>query len=329
MRDRKCRVFLLSGFLGRGKTTLLGHLLKNPPKGETLAVLMNEFGRIGVDGDVVRKSGLQVVEVNRGSIFCACAKGDFLRALRTIHREYRPTILLIEASGVADTRDMKRDLDLPHLGRFFELQGNLCVVDGEHFLDWADLFQAVSRQVEAASLIVLNKVDRTPPEDLPGLLAHLRERNPDAPILQTSFGRVPWDSLLLGEPTGTGADPLPSDEEWEAFIDQRLRDETGHLAPPDAFYPQSILWEGDARAFREILTALPEDLVRGKGYFRTPEGWTLFDLVRGNPPSYAPFPQEKEDGAPNLAVFIRREDRPQEIPRLLAKAGLRLKGIRN
>ena len=77
----KCKVFLLSGFLGSGKTTLLQNLLETVPDGEKVAALMNELGKAGVDGDVVRKKGLEVIGISRGSIFCAYARGDFLKAL--------------------------------------------------------------------------------------------------------------------------------------------------------------------------------------------------------------------------------------------------------
>lgn len=329
MNDKKCKVLLLSGFLGSGKTTLLRELLGAPPNGETLVVLMNEFGRIGVDGDIVRKEGLEVMEINRGSIFCACAKGDFLRALHTILRDYRPGILLIEASGVADTRDMKRDLAFGRLGDFFELRGNLCVVDAEHFMEWADLFNAVPHQVEAATLIVLNKIDLVPPDFLPGLRRKIRELNADAPLYETSFGKIPWDQVLAPEDPGQAVGSIPSPEDWDAFIEERLKDTSAHLAPPDAFYPQSILWEGDPEAFRRALAALPGDLVRGKGFFRERDGWILFDIVRGRAPTYVPLSRNAPASEPNLAVFIRREDRPQEVPKILVDAGIKLKGIRN
>ena len=123
----KCKVFLLSGFLGSGKTTMLQNLLETVPEGEKAAVLMNEFGKAGVDGDVVKKKGLEIIEISRGSIFCACAKGDFLKALYAIFRDYDPTVLLIEASGVADTTDIKRDLGHGRLSDFYKLEGNICL----------------------------------------------------------------------------------------------------------------------------------------------------------------------------------------------------------
>lgn len=325
---RKCTVVLLSGFLGSGKTTVLLRLLVEAPPQETVVVLMNEFGRIGVDGDIIRRNGLEILEVNRGSIFCACAKGDYLRALYTILRDYRPTVLFVEASGVADTRDMRRDLETGRLGDFYELRANLCVVDGEHFIEWADLFNAVPVQVETATAVVLNKTDLMTPESLAAVRGAIRGLNPSVPLLETTFGRVPWAWALPPKETGMSDRGLPTDEEWDAFIQSRLDDAEAHLAPPDAFFTQSILWEGASDAFRPILARLPDDVVRAKGYFREGDGWTLFDVVHGGRISYAPL-YAAPSAEQNVAVFIRRREDLQELPKKLLAAGLKVRAIRN
>ncbi len=332
MKQKKCKVFLLAGFLGSGKTTLLTELLNVPPEGEKLAVLMNEFGRIGVDGDIIRRNGLEMVEVNRGSIFCACAKGDFLRALHMLITDWKPTLLLIEASGIADTRDMQKDLGFRQLGNFFELWGNICVVDGEHFLSWAECFNAVPQQVEAASLIVLNKMDMVNPDELPVIREKIRELNPDAPIFETSFGKLPWSQILKDKEPEHISENLPSAEDWESFVDERLEDAEAHLAPPDKFYPQSILWLGEAEKFKQMIAdSMPEDLVRAKGYFFDSEhnSWFLFSIVEGSSVTYSTFESPDFSSETNLAVFIRSEDKSFEIPKKFKDAGLTVKAIRN
>lgn len=330
--NRHCAVFLLSGFLGSGKTTLLRHLLENRPDGETLVVMMNEFGRIGVDGEIIRRAGLEIVEINRGSIFCACAKGDFMRGLHAIARDYEPTILLIEASGIADTRDMKRDLAVGPLGRFYELRGNLCVIDADRFRDWADHFNAVPRQVESATALIVNKRDLVDDRTAEAVKAQLRELNAEAPIYETSFGRIDWDLLRpdAARLVTAGDWDLPSAEEWEAYIEAALADPQSHLAPPDELLSQCVTWTGEPSAFREALEGLPEDVVRAKGYFRDEEGrWTLFDLVEGRPVTFGPLERDADVPDENLAVFIRREKETQTIPRLLFRAGLLLQAIKN
>ena len=232
MDENKCKVYLLSGFLGSGKTTLLKHLLETHPENERVAVLMNEFGKAGVDGDVVRKNGLEIIEISRGSIFCACAKGDFLRGLYTILKDYRPTILLVEASGVADTTDMKKDLGHGMLHDYYRFAGNICVIDAQHFEDWLDLFNAVIKQTEAATQLIINKTDLVTPEEADALEKHLHELNPTAQITRATFGNVPW-SVFRSDGADEKMAEIPEAEAWEKFIDDVLANATPHMAPPD------------------------------------------------------------------------------------------------
>ncbi|MEG1603276.1 MAG: CobW family GTP-binding protein [Cloacibacillus sp.] len=324
----KCKVFLLSGFLGSGKTTLLRHLIETCPKDDRVAVLMNEFGKAGVDGDVIRKNGLEIIEISRGSIFCACAKGDFLRGLYTILTDYKPTLLLVEASGVADTTDMKKDLAHGMLHDYYQMQGNLCVIDAEHFEDWLDLFNAVIRQTEAASHIIINKTDLISEEELHKLRAHLKEINGAAKITETAFGRIPWDFLSSEDENEKLSTPLPDMEAWESFITDTLSNMTPHMAPPDSLASLSAFWEGDPEKFKEALTKLPADIVRSKGYFIDTDGrWKIFDIVGNGKPVYSDadesFGQQR-----NLAIFIRSKRARREIPTLLQEHGLKLLELR-
>ncbi len=324
----KCKVFLLSGFLGSGKTTMLQNLLETVPDGEKAAVLMNEFGKAGVDGDIVRKKGLEIIEISRGSIFCACAKGDFLKALYTILSDHTPTVLLIEASGVADTTDIKRDLGHGRLSDFYKLQDNICLVDALRFENWLDLFNAVIKQVEAAGRIVINKTDLVSEEELQDLCKHIRELNPDAPITHAEYGKVPWKLLLSEGKETEKAEEIPDFKEWEEFIARELKSMDAHLLPPDKLASYSIFWEGDPQKFMEILQELPEDIVRSKGYFKDREGkWKIFDIVDGSKPVYKEA-EESFSMERNLAIFIRTKRDRRELPAMFQDKGLRLLEVR-
>lgn len=326
--NNKCKVFLLSGFLGSGKTTLLKHLLETHPEGERIAVLMNEFGKAGVDGDVVRKNGLEIIEISRGSIFCACAKGDFLRGLYTILKDYRPTILLVEASGVADTTDMKNDLGHGMLHGYYQMAGNICVVDAQHFEDWLDMFNAVIKQTEAATHLLINKIDLVAEEETDALEAHLRKLNPSARIARASFGNIPWEEIFSDAAEEEKMDEIPDMAEWEKFIEDTLSNMTPHMAPPDNLASLSVFWEGDPEKFREVLEKLPADIVRSKGYFIDTDGeWTVFDIVGNEKPVYSTA--SKDFCQPrNLAIFIRKVRARREIPGLFQEAGLKLLELR-
>lgn len=328
INKKKCRVFLLSGFLGSGKTTLLQNLLETVPDGERAAVLMNEFGKAGVDGDVVRKKGLEIIEISRGSIFCACAKGDFLKALYTILNDHAPTVLLIEASGVADTTDIKRDLGHGRLSDFYKLEGNICLIDALRFENWLDLFNAVIKQVQAASHIVINKIDLISAEELQELYKHIRELNPAAEITHAEYGKVSWKLLLYDGKETEKAKDIPEWKEWEEFISRELKSMDAHLLPPDKLASYSIFWEGDPEKFREILEDLPEDIVRSKGYFMDRESkWKVFDMVEGSKPVY----KDADDGFSmerNLAIFIRTKRDRRELPAIFQGKGLKLLEVR-
>ncbi|WP_288333502.1 GTP-binding protein [uncultured Cloacibacillus sp.] len=328
MKESKCKVFLLSGFLGSGKTTLLKHLLETHPEGERIAVLMNEFGKAGVDGDVVRKNGLEIIEISRGSIFCACAKGDFLRGLYTILKDYQPTILLVEASGVADTTDMKKDLSHGMLHDYYQMAGNICVIDAVHFEDWLDLFNAVIRQTEAATDLIINKTDLVSAEEADVLEAHLRQLNPAARITRAAFGNVPWEIFRPAAEPEEKIEEIPEMAEWEKFIDDTLSNMTPHMAPPDNLASLSVFWEGDPEKFKEVLEKLPDDIVRSKGYFIDTDGrWKVFDIVGSGKPVYSAAAEDFSQPR-NLAIFIRRKRARREIPGLFQDAGIKLLELR-
>ncbi len=328
-KPKKCRVFLISGFLGSGKTTTLLHLLETHPKDETLAVLINEFGQTGVDGEITRQEGLEILEINQGSIFCACAKGDFMRGLHMIAREWKPSVLLIEASGIADTRDIERDLTLGPLKSFFELADNICVVDAEHFTEWADHFNAVDRQIQTATVIVINKRDLVVEQAMQKLRLEIAILNMNAKIYETSFGRIPWDLLKprqapedLGKPGG-----IPPMDDFENYIERTLQDPDAHLEPPDALLAQCITWKGSPEAFRKFLGKMPADVVRAKGFFEEEGKWMRFDFVKGSPVQYALFRKTRHSGE-NLGVFIREDRKPEDIPRLFSEAGLQVTEVK-
>ncbi|MFZ5828630.1 MAG: GTP-binding protein, partial [Planctomycetota bacterium] len=116
-------VYLLTGCLGAGKTSALNHLLREPAlAGRRVALLVNEFGELGIDGKLVEAEGVPLYELNRGSLFCACIRHDAVAALKAIALKVDPELLLVEATGLADPADLEQWLLAPG--------GGLPVVDG-------------------------------------------------------------------------------------------------------------------------------------------------------------------------------------------------------
>ena len=153
-------VYILTGFVGAGKTTMLNHLLQiEPLAAANPALIINEFGKIGVDGALVQQQDLKRYDINKGSIFCICTKTDFLKALTEIAESKCHQSLLIEATGIAETVDIESFLDAPKLKEIYQVKANLCLVDAANFTCVAAFLKPAKTQVQYADALIVNKCD--------------------------------------------------------------------------------------------------------------------------------------------------------------------------
>ncbi len=227
---------LLTGFLGAGKTTLLNRLIAHYGS-RRLALLVNEFGQAGIDGQLLREGDYELVELNRGSLFCICVRTDFIAEVERIARELRPELLLIEATGLADTSEMEKMLALPVLRSCVQLLACVCLVDCQTFLKIKDVLKAPVSQVRSADLILVNKCDAVSAEQVRSVTAAVRELAPQAQVLHTRFADFPLEvldgirrpqSAAAGTPGEGRPDPVFSHTlhargdfgraEWERFV---------------------------------------------------------------------------------------------------------------
>ena len=208
--EKPVALYLVSGFLGSGKTSFLRHVLEGLPEGR-VGVIVNDFGSIGIDGKVLNRDGLKLVEINNGSIFCACLKGGFIRTLAAF-LEQPVEYLFVEATGLADPDNMavylaqmEKNLEKkPSVARRYDYRGGICVADALHYEDYADVFPVVESQVRKSRLILLNKCEEAGPEETARLSALLTEVNPEAVICPTNYGRLPLERLTALTPVSEG-----------------------------------------------------------------------------------------------------------------------------
>ena len=183
------KIDIFSGFLGAGKTTLIKKLLKEAYDGEKLVLIENEFGEIGIDGGFMQDAGIAVTEMNSGCICCSLV-GDFGKALQKVLDEYHPDRILIEPSGVGKLSDIIRavqNLDAKDV----LLNGFTTVADVKKCKMYMKNFgEFFNDQIENAGCIVLSHTQSANDEKIAEAVALLREKNPTATIVTTS-----WDSL--------------------------------------------------------------------------------------------------------------------------------------
>lgn len=186
-------VYLLTGYLGSGKTTLLNHLLAQPPlASQRVALVINEFGTLGVDGQLVEKTDGGVFELNSGSLFCACTRSGLVKVLEQIATHVRPDAVFAEATGVAETSDLYDVLETAPLEGLFRVQANVCVVDSLNFTKVLPYLKAARAQVAHADGLAINKADLLDETGSRRLAALLRDINKRADQARISYGRLEW-----------------------------------------------------------------------------------------------------------------------------------------
>ena len=191
-------IYLVTGFLGAGKTTLMKNLMK-VFEHDKVALIVNEFGQEGVDGAVLEKEGMVIEQIVDGSIFCVCRSDKFIDAvLKT--KEMEIDSLLVESSGLANPFGMHEVTGMLHKlsPDTFHYSGSICVVDAKHFSKLSDLVPVLIEQVQGADLILINKTDLVTPEEVGRVEKAIRKLNGEVPIIKTSFGRIPDDAQIQG-----------------------------------------------------------------------------------------------------------------------------------
>jgi len=285
--DKKTKLYVLTGFLGSGKTAILLKLLDSL-KGKKVGIIQNEFGKLGIDGTILRNDDIQMVEINRGSIFCSCLKLSFVQALAEMSK-HKFEYLLVESSGLGDPSNVEEILEAARVmsGDQYEFKGAICLVDSVNFFNQLDDLETVHRQLKHCHLAVLTKVDLVNANMIIKIKEKVREINPVCRIDVSSNGNL--DLGFLHENL--------MQYKWAEGEETTNSEETK---------PKTLSMNFDGVVEKEklelFLREIEADVYRIKGFFNLYySGWNQIDLV-GKQIDYKPCnPQEKSQ-----IVFISK-----------------------
>ncbi len=259
------RLYVLTGFLGSGKTTLLLKILENL-KGHRVGIIQNEFGKLSIDGDILRSDDIQMIEITRGSIFCSCLKLSFVAALSEMAQqgfEY----LFVESSGLGDPSNVEEILAAAEVaaGKKFDFGGVLCMVDAFNFLQQVVDEETVNRQLKHCHLAAITKSDLVDDATLTAITAKIRSINPICRLEESRMGNLPMDFLkddLLLYQWAEGEESINLKENKPKTLFMNFEDE--------------VEKEKLAAFFQEVIPSI----YRSKGFFRIAgEGWMQVDVV--------------------------------------------------
>ena len=288
---------IITGFLGAGKTTLIRHMLQNA-QGRRIALIINEFGDLGVDGDILKGCGDEtcreedVMELSNGCICCTVAD-DFIPTMeKLLAREDRPDHIVIETSGLALPQPLVRAFNWPGISTQVTVDGVVTVVDGkavtegrfahsvaavdaqrqldenlDHETPLSELFED---QIACADMIVVNKTDLLEGAEAEALVGTLRDSSRSGvQVVTTSMGKLPVD-VLLGQGIGAESDLDSRHELHHHHHDYSDEHEHDHDHDHDAFesFVVTLGEITDPKAFSDQVSTIigAHDILRLKGF---------------------------------------------------------------
>ncbi|MFW5831912.1 MAG: CobW family GTP-binding protein [Prolixibacteraceae bacterium] len=193
---QKIPLYIISGFLGSGKTTFLKRIIKKYAGDVKLGIIQNEFAPANIDGTELKLSGenFNLLEINNGSVFCVCLLGNFVRSLEKFIAQYQPDILIIEASGLSDTTSITEVISAGSLSEKIFLASNWCIVDAVNFEKAGLMKQRVIHQLKMADVVLINKSDLIRKEETgKSILEEIKSINPFAKIKFTTYCDIDFE----------------------------------------------------------------------------------------------------------------------------------------
>jgi G3E family GTPase len=254
------RVNLLFGFLGSGKTTLVRRILAERGGDPPMAVIVNEFGEVGVDGDIIAGANVNVVELTSGCL-CCTLRGSLMSAVEELREKAGVERIVVEATGVASPGDMLEDLADSRVQGELDVGPVVTVIDAPKFTRLKEMLgDFYEEQVENADVLLLNKIDLAGAGELAAAEAAVRAINPDALLLFAEQGDTDLALLL----DGPGSELLA---QIRAEKGQRVApDGHAHTHAPAESCVLDVSGDLDGAALRAAFAGLGDTVWRAKGF---------------------------------------------------------------
>ncbi|MDD4844230.1 MAG: CobW family GTP-binding protein [Anaerotignum sp.] len=298
------KIDIISGFLGSGKTTFIKKILEEKFLAEKVVLIENEFGQIGIDGILFKKSGIEIRELNSGCICCSLV-GDFERTIQEVIEKFKPERIIIEPSGVGKLSEIIKACEAAKQGESLHINMLITVVDvlklDIYLANFGEFFE---NQIKYAKTILLSKTQKASPEKVEKAVNTIQKINAKANIVTT-----PWEELsaekILAIAEGDGTQAL--ENEIKELLQRGMESEGCHCGHNhatehhhdccahehhhhDADEIFTVWGKETPRIFsveelRKMLVSLENadafgDVLRGKGILQVENGaWVQFDYV--------------------------------------------------
>lgn len=279
---------LITGFLGSGKTTAILNLLKNRPENEKWAILVNEFGHIGIDQEAFElEEGVQIKALAGGCVCCTLASKFTPTLMRILHLE-RPDRILVELTGLGHPARIFDALSTPDLARFLDLRATICLMD-PRILEQPQYLgsETFQDQINMADVLVLNKIDLAPQHLVAEAMSHGENLFPPKQrVISTRFGNIDPAILdLVANGRGLSRFPAyhesPPEQEESLNLSPTLEKPVRQVGKAYGRVSCGWIFHGDLLFSMEAIDYLKklEPTERVKGVIRTENGWLFLNRV--------------------------------------------------
>ncbi len=282
----KIKVFIITGFLGAGKTTLLKRILESAADLSRTVVLINEFGKIGIDRSLIKHTAAEdIIELTSGCICCSL-KTDMVQTLQILRHQYAPEQLVIETTGIADPLPIIESLSDRTLFPYFQLEKTITVLDID-FWEARETFGTVFKsQLNEADIILLNKIDTIDKPDIPVFLKEIKEESANGLVIPTIHCNIDPDIILSqpeqesqGKIKGSGFQIYDPEKDFYSPVsteDTMTAKEAGFIS--FLFKTTKTMHK---EVFMEFLNTIPLELFRIKGPVRFADRTQMLNFVGG------------------------------------------------
>jgi G3E family GTPase len=283
-------ITILTGFLGSGKTTLLNQIIKQNPD-IRFGLIVNEFGEIGIDGQLIEDSGEEMIEISNGCVCCVVRK-DLQDTVSKLLDSGRVDYIIVETSGLAEPAPVAQTFAMDDLDGRVNLDAVICLVDALNYEVTEKNYRIALEQMAFADIIVLNKIQDQKESEVNLLKDLIKKTNPEAALIENNNDIN--TSLLIdtGVWTIDKLTGIEDDEDHEHEDHHHEHDDVDEVV----FTTEKILEPGKLDEW--LQTKFPENVIRAKGFLRLQttkgESMFLFQMV-GAGKSLKPFVPTRKD----------------------------------
>jgi len=293
-------ITILTGFLGSGKTTLINQLIQQNPELK-FGLIVNEFGEIGIDGQLIEDSGEEMVEISNGCVCCVVRK-DLQETVKKLLDSGRVNYILIETSGLAEPAPVAQTFSMDDMDGQVNLDGIICLVDALNYTVTEQNYRIALEQMAFADIIVLNKIQEQKESEVKLLIDLIKKTNPEAALI---LNNEDINTKLLIDTGAWSIDKLTGTEESED--DHEHLHESEHDDHDEIEHKHEHHHEHDdvdevvfvtqktldpSKLDKWLQTEFPKNVIRAKGFLKLQmqqgQGLFVFQMV-GAGKSLKPF----------------------------------------